>query len=92
MAKTFCRALSPFSDLSFGSPPESRLPVDVDDFLSSFWWRKLRGGCSALLPYLRVSPNIQNPSASYLAIFPLVTEGGSDAVLDGFDPGLSKLL
>lgn len=37
MARTFCRALSPFSDLSFGSPPESRLPVDVDDFLSSFW-------------------------------------------------------
>ncbi len=37
MARTFCRALSPFSDLSFCSPPESRLPVDVDDFLSSFW-------------------------------------------------------
>lgn len=51
MAKTFCRALSPFSDLSFGSPPESRLPVDVDDFLSSFWWRKLKGGCLNTLIY-----------------------------------------
>lgn len=37
IARTFCRALSPFSDLSFVSPLESRLPVDVDDFLSSFW-------------------------------------------------------
>lgn len=37
MARTFCRALSPFRDLSLDSPPESRLPVDVDDFLSSFW-------------------------------------------------------
>lgn len=36
MASTFCRALSPFSDLSLGSPPESRLPVDVDDLRSSF--------------------------------------------------------
>lgn len=43
-ARTFCRALSPFRDLSFGSPPESRLPVDVDDFLSSFWGRQQSGG------------------------------------------------
>lgn len=28
----------------------------------------------------------------HLAIFSLVTEGGSDAILDGFDPGLSELL
>lgn len=40
IARTFCRALSPFSDLSFVSPLESRLPVDVDDFLSSFWWER----------------------------------------------------
>lgn len=37
MARTFCSALSPFRGLSLGSPPESRLPVDVEDFLSSFW-------------------------------------------------------
>ena len=28
----------------------------------------------------------------YLALFSLVTEGGGDAVLDGFDPGLSQFL
>lgn len=47
---------------------------------------------SDLLTYLRISPNIQNLSALYLAIFSLVTEGGSNAILDGFDPGLSELL
>lgn len=28
----------------------------------------------------------------YLAVIVLVTEGGGNAVLDGFDPGLSQLL
>lgn len=28
----------------------------------------------------------------YLAIISLVAEGGGNAVLDGFDPGLSQLL
>ena len=37
MARTLWRALSPFRGFSLGSPPESRLPVEVDDFLSSFW-------------------------------------------------------
>ena len=49
MVSTFCRALSPFRGFSLGSPPESRLPVDVDALLSSFW----RGGehlCQSDLP------------------------------------------
>lgn len=46
---------------------------------------------SDLLTCLR-SANVQILSAVHLAIFTLVTEGGSDAVLDGFDPGLSELL
>ncbi len=37
MTMTLCSALSPFRLLSFTSPAESRLPVDVDDFLSIFW-------------------------------------------------------
>lgn len=47
---------------------------------------------SDLLVCLGISPHIQNGSAVHLAILSLVTEGGSDAVLDGFDPGLSELL
>lgn len=37
MARTLWRALSPFRGFSLDSPPESRLPVDVDALLSSFW-------------------------------------------------------
>lgn len=33
-----------------------------------------------------------NLSVLYLAILSLIAEGGSNAVLDGFDPGLSQLL
>lgn len=29
---------------------------------------------------------------SYVSVVSLVAEGGGDAVLDGFDPGLSQLL
>lgn len=43
---TRCRALSPFNNFSFVSLPDSRLPVEGDDFFSCFWKRNKK--CSTL--------------------------------------------